>query len=163
MKLIRHILLGSGLMMLTCCVYAQRTNHPTRTNQQPATTQKFKPPKLTTSWGNFADSSVITTDQAANLLTLPIVVKDEKNNSYTLVDYHFFYKRRGVTEDDAGNVSVAYTTIGDNFKTTPLPQLWINNLSDQLKPTEEFYLFDIVVKDAQGRMFFAPQLKIRIK
>jgi hypothetical protein len=75
------------------------------------------------------------------------------------------YKKRGVTEseDMSGKTAPTFTTVIDNFKTTPLSPIWIKTLTEQLKIGEELYFFDIVVKDAQGRLMFAPDLRIKVK
>jgi hypothetical protein len=36
-------------------------------------------------------------------------------------------------------------------------------ITEQLKPGEEIFFFDVVVKDAQGRLMFAPNLKLVIQ
>jgi hypothetical protein len=56
-----------------------------------------------------------------------------------------------------------FTIVADRFFATPLPKVWIENTKDQFKKDEQLYFFDIVVKDKEGRKFFAPELKITIK
>ena len=55
------------------------------------------------------------------------------------------------------------SNVSDRFNETPLPKLWRNILTEQMKPGEELYFFDIVAKDAQGRLMFAPDLRLKIK
>ncbi|MFM6924823.1 MAG: hypothetical protein ACKOU7_04925 [Ferruginibacter sp.] len=128
--------------------------------------QKYTPPKLTTMLGiRSGDSVSVVVEEALQLITLPLKITDDKKNVYTISSYQALYKRRGVTEseDMSGKTAPAYTTHIENFKSTPLSPIWIKSLSEQLRTGEELYFFDIVVKDAQGRLMFAPDLRIKIK
>jgi hypothetical protein len=133
---------------------------------KPAGFQKYTPPKLTSMLGiRSGDSVTVVLEEALQLVKLPLRVIDDKKNVYTISSYQAMYKRRGVTEseDMSGKTAPVMTTVIDNFKTTPLSSIWIKSLTEQLKIGEELYFFDIVVKDAQGRLMFAPDLRIKIK
>lgn len=126
--------------------------------------QKFKAPKTRTLWGNHSDSSTVTVDEALSLLKLPLTIIDENKLKYGIKIYHFLYRKRGVTEDEeTGKVTPTTTISSDLFKVTPLPESWIESVSQQLRSGEELYFFDVIAKDAQGHIFFAPTLKIKIK
>ena len=74
------------------------------------------------------------------------------------------YKRRAVTEDEqTGKVSPVMSNVSELFRTTPLSGIWLKTLTEQMRPGEELYFYDIVAKDAQGRLMFAPELRIKIK
>ena len=89
---------------------------------------------------------------------------DDKNNSYPVYSYQFAYKRIGVTEDEeTGKTSPQSDLVADKFTVTPQPEIWKSNIADQLHSGEQLYFFDIVVKDKQGRLFFAPEIKITIQ
>lgn len=125
---------------------------------------KYKAPKLQTFLANYKDSAVITTSEAENIIALPIKVSDSKKTAYTISSYQFLYKKKVVTEDEAtGKVSGTTSIVSDHFKASPLPLQWINIIREQLKSREELYFFDIIVKDAQGRLSFAPNLKIIVQ
>ena len=128
--------------------------------------QKFTPPKLTSMLGiRSVDSVTVVLEEVLQLVKLPLKVIDDKKNVYTISSYQAMYKKRGVTEseDMSGKTAPVMTTVIDNFKTTPLSPIWIKSLTEQLKIGEELYFFDIVVKDAQGRLMFAPELRIKVK
>jgi hypothetical protein len=127
--------------------------------------QKFIPPKLKTSIGAASDSVITTTMEAAvNLINLPLTITDAKKGVYTISSYQCMYKRRGVTEDEeSGKVSPATTIVVQRFTTTPVSEIWRKTISEQLKPGEEISFFDIVVKDTQNHLMFAPSLKIVVK
>ena len=126
--------------------------------------QKFTPPKLTTTIGIRSDSVTVFREEAVQLVTLPLRVTDEKKNVYTISSYRFMYRRRAVTEDEAtGKVTPIVSNVSDLFRETPLPARWKNIIVEQIRAGEELYFFDIIAKDAQGRLMFAPTLSIKIK
>ena len=126
--------------------------------------QKFKPPKLSTTLGIRFDSATVLREEAVQLVTLPLKITDDKKKPYTITSYSLTYKRKAVTEDEqTGKVSPVTSNVSGFFEATPLPQLWKNILVEQLKPGEELFFYDIVVKDPQGRLMYAPTLSIKVK
>lgn len=127
--------------------------------------QKFKPPKLYTILGIRSDSVTVEKAEAIQLVKLPLKITDDKKNVYTISSYQCLYKRKAVTEDDGmtGVVTPTSSIVTDLFKTTPLPDLWKNIITEQLQSGEEIYFYDIIVKDADGRLMFAPTLKIKVR
>ena len=128
------------------------------------TPQKFKPPKLTTTLGIRTDTVAVYVEEALQLIRLPLTVTDNKKSIYTISSYQFLYKRRTVSEDEkTGKAIPASSIVSDLFRSTPLPDLWKKILAEQMKPGEELFFFDIIVKDAAGRYMFSPNLKLIIK
>lgn len=125
----------------------------------------FRPPAVTSYLGRATNNNSVNVDEAKNLLALPLIVSDNKNNKYPISSYQFLFKRKSMVENEkTGQREPSYTSVADRFNSTPLPTLWITNINDGgFIPDEEFYFFDIVVTDKQGRKFFAPNLKIKIK
>lgn len=110
------------------------------------------------------DTATVYTEEAVQLVKLPLKVTDDKKSVYSISSYRLMYKRIAVTEDEeTGKVSPVTSTVSDLFKETPLTAIWIKILTEQMRPGEELHFFDIVAKDAQGRLMFAPELKIKIK
>jgi hypothetical protein len=152
------------VFLLTLTTILAQKPKPAATTENPATFQKFTPPKLTSMLGIRTDSASVFVEEARQLVALPLKVTDDKKNTYTISSYHVMYKRRAVTEDEeTGKVTPIMSSVSDLFKTTPLPAIWIKTLTEQMRSGEELYFFDIVAKDAQGRMMFAPELRIKIK
>lgn len=162
-------LLFTGICVISLSAVCAQKPKPVTTKPAAAKQtgfQKYTPPKLTTMLGiRSGDSASVVVEEALQLITLPLKITDDKKNVYTISSYQALYKRRGVTEseDMSGKTAPAFTTLIENFKTTPLSPIWIKSLSEQLRVGEELYFFDIVVKDAQGRLMFAPDLRIKIK
>jgi hypothetical protein len=158
MLLIKRILLSLFLSVMVLVASAQAP----KTTKIPV--QKFKPPKVKTYWGRQTDSGTISREEALQMIAAPIRVVDDKNVVYTITSYQFLYRKKAVTEDEAtGKLTPVNSISSSLFRTTPLPELWRNILTEQLQSGEELHYFDVIVKDAKGRFFFAPELKIKIK
>ncbi len=158
MKSSVHFLLVVVLSASAASVSAQK---PKPAGQQ---TQKFKPPKLTCMLGNHADSATVVLEEALQLVTLPLRITDDKKNPYTVSSYQLFYKRKALTEDEeTGKTSPTTSSVAQLFRETPISGIWKKNLLEQIRPGDELHFFDVIVKDAQGRLMFAPELKIRVK
>jgi hypothetical protein len=138
---------------------------PATAKPKVTTVQKFKPPTLKSALGNRADSVVkVSVDEAIQLVALPLTITDDKKSVYTITSYQCMYKRKGVTEDEvSGKVSPTTNIVADLFRTTPLPEIWKKIIAEQVKAGEEIFFFDIVVKDAKGRLMFAPNLKLIVE
>lgn len=125
---------------------------------------KFKPPVVKTYLGKNSDTAQVQLDEATQLVGLPLRVTDTKNNVYTISSYQFLYKKKSVVENEqTGKKELAFTTVSNLFKVTPLPDLWKNNITESLQKDEELYFFDVIVQDKLNRRFFAPELKIKVK
>ncbi|HEX2683867.1 MAG TPA: hypothetical protein VHL77_08035 [Ferruginibacter sp.] len=150
--------------VLVCILTSAIAQKPKPAAAKPVAVQKFKPPKLTCVLGSYADSATVFAEEAAQLVNLPLRITDDKKIAYVISSYQVMYKRKAVTEnEETGKVSPIMSPVADIFKQTPLPPLWRKILSEQLKPGEEIYFFDIVVKDTQGHLMFAPDLRLKIK
>ena len=128
------------------------------------TIAKFKPPKLMTLLSTYKDSSIVSAGEAEALLSTPLRVVDDKKNVYTISSYQFLYRKIMATEnEETGKVSQTTTIFADRFKTSPLPESWVAKVRENPKPKELLYFFDIIVKDAQGRVMYAPEIKFTIQ
>jgi len=151
-------------LVLSAALTTAMAQKPKPVAAKPAGFQKFTPPKLTSMLGIRTDTAYVYVEEAVQLVRLPLKITDNKKSSYSISSYKLMYKRKAVTEDEqTGKVSPVISNVSDLFRETPLPKLWINILTEQMRPGEELHFFDIVVKDAQGRLMFAPDLRIRIK
>ena len=160
-----RILLKAIFFTTATCFFIQTGNAQKPVVKKPvAVSQKFKAPKLYTSLGSFKDSSFVSVEQGEVIIAMPLKIVDDKKNEYSISSYQFLYRRRVVTEDEkTGKVSPASSISSNRFKTTPLPELWVNTIREELKPGEELYFFDVIAKDAQGRVMYASNLKIMVK
>ncbi len=125
---------------------------------------KFKPPVVKTYLGVNQNGAQVTVDEGVRLVGLPLKIVDTKNNEYTIDSYQFLYRQKSfIRDDETGKTEEVFTISADRFTNTPLPKVWVDNIRRRLQKDEQLYFFDIVVKDNEGRRFFAPELKITIK
>ena len=126
---------------------------------------KFKPPKVNAMLGSISGSAAqCDVEQAKQLIRMPLRVEDDKKNTYAITSYQFGYTRLGVVEDEeTGKLMPQSDMVSQRFTATPLPELWVNTITETLHKGEQFYFFDIICADRQGRLFFAPELKITMK
>jgi len=125
---------------------------------------KFKPPVVKTYLGVNQNGAQVTADEGVQLVGLPLKVIDAKNNQYTIDSYQFLYRQKSfILDDETGKKEEVFTISAGGFNSTPLPKVWVDNIRRRLQKDEQLYFFDIVVKDKEGRIFFAPELKITIK
>ena len=125
---------------------------------------KFRPPALTSSLGGFKDSATITVADAERIIGEKISISDSKKGIYTVSSYQFGYRKIGVTEDEQTNkVTPTKTLVASLFKVSPLPATWVQQIREQVKPGDELLFFDVIAKDAQGRVMYAPDIKLSVK
>lgn len=131
---------------------------------------KVKPPKFTTQWGRLtADTSTVFKEEATQLVAIPFKVLDDKNKPVEIASYSVLFKHNTVTEIDdengnsTGKTKPTISTKIQTFKTTPLPQLWITILQEEMRKGDEVYIFDILVKRADNKVVFAPPMLLKIQ
>ena len=146
-----------ALVFLPATLFAQKAGSTTKTT----------PPskvKIYSTIGGLVDSSSITVADAERLIALPIVVQDAKKLNYPISSYQFMYIKKGVTEDEGtGKVTPTTSMVADIFKTTPLAPIWVKSVQEQVKPGEELFFFDIIVKGAAGKLHYAPPLRLLVR
>ena len=158
MQLIKIFFLACSVF-LTSGVFAQKSSP-----QKIQYYKKFKVPKLITSLGNFKDTMFVPPQVADSLLGISFKISDAKNTPYSISSYSFLYRKIVATEDEqTGKVSNTTSVKSSLFKASPLPQLWQNVIRENLRTGEELLFFDVIAKDAQGRVMYAPNLKLIIK
>jgi hypothetical protein len=124
----------------------------------------FKQPKLIASIGNYKDTMFISKLEADAVIGAALKVKTLKNENYVVTSYHFLYKKIVTSEDEETGKAYATTTNKSSmFKTTPLPPNWLAAVRENLKPGEDLIFFDIIAKDPQGRVMYAPIIKLTVK
>jgi hypothetical protein len=120
--------------------------------------------KIYTTLDGLIDSSAIAVSDAERIIVLPLLIQDSKKTKYPIYSYQFMYVKKGVTEDEqTGKVTPISSVVSNIFKTTPLPAIWIKSIQEQVKPGDELFFFDIIVKDAAGKLHYAPTLRLIVK
>ena len=158
MKLFTKLVLP--LLLLSCADSFAQKPKPAK----PAAFVKFKVPKLTTMLGNFKEVAYLAPQNADSIIGLSLKIIDAKNIVYTISSYQFLYKKIVTTEDEnTGKASKTSSIKSSLFKTSPLPVMWLNAVRENLKSGEELFFFAVIVKDPQGRIMYAPDLKLILK
>ena len=151
-------------LFFLCSIAVMHVQAQKKTPVKVKTIAKFKPPKLITLLSTYKDSAIVTANEAEILVSTPLRIIDDKRNVYTISSYQFLYRKNMATEnEETGQVSQTTTIFSDRFKTTPLPASWHAKVRENPKPKEVLYFFDIIVKDAQGRVMYAPEIKFTIR
>ena len=158
MKLFTKLILP--LVLLSCADSFAQKPKPAK----PSAFVKYKVPKLTTMLGNFKEAAYLAPQNADSIIGLSLKIIDAKNIVYTISSYQFLYKKIVTTEDEnTGKTSKTSSIKSSLFKTSPLPEMWLNAVRENLKSGEELFFFAVIVKDPQGRIMYAPDLKLILK
>lgn len=122
-----------------------------------------RPMKLRSSWGLFL-SDTLPKSQVVKLLDSALVVRDEKNNKYTVISFAFTYEQhQPYLNDTTGQPGVYKDYTGDNFKAAGLPVLWSTRLKESLQQGDVLYFDDIIIQYATDKLYKAPSLRIDVK
>lgn len=152
--MIKYLLCFAMMGAIIPGLQAQQKSEPNR---------KFKPPTVKVYLGGNQHGDSISKETAKMLLPLPLQILDSKNNEYKVENYQFLYRKKSFVQNpETGKIEEVFTISADIFKQTPLPKVWIENVGIKLQKGEEFYFFDIIVKDKQGNRFLAPNFKLFI-
>lgn len=123
----------------------------------------FKPPIVTTNLGGKSNGDSVKPAEGTRLITSPLKVTDKAGIGYEVINYRFAYKKKGYREDpETGKITTVYTMSAARFDHSPLPKSWTDNIKLSLQKDEELSFFEILVKDKQGRIFYAPDVHLYI-
>lgn len=120
---------------------------------------KYKVPKISLILGGFKDSLKIPVDEIKNIIDKPLIITDGTPMKYKVSSYQVLYKQIAVTEDEAGKALPTTSLKSSRFSVSPLPDIWVKVIKEELMKGEEILFFDIIVKDEKGRVMYAPNLK----
>jgi adenine specific DNA methylase Mod len=122
-----------------------------------------KPPVLKTFMGGWKDSISVSAQEIENNLGLPLKATDDKKKIYTISSYQFLYWKKVATEDETGKISYTRSLSAERFTVTPLPALWLNHVKEDVKAGDEIRFTDVIVKDENGRVFYASNLVLTVR
>jgi hypothetical protein len=133
--------------LIVCCtglfISAAAQQKPAAKPATAVPVTRFKPPMVKSYIDKYSGNTLkLSAEEGKRIIINPLRVADDKNTSYKISSYQFAYKRQGVTEnEETGEVSPASDMVAQRFTESPLPDVY----------------------DKQGRLFFAPELKITIQ
>lgn len=154
-KLTRSISLIFLFFLLACTQnsYGQKPQQPV----------KIKPPKVYVSWGNSKEGPY-SKDVFINLLDSSIQVVSEKKEVLAISRAMLIYRSKDQVEDEKGKVKTHYNTYMNEIRNdNKVPEKWKSFLAEEIKPGDLFLITDMHVRDKQGYIFSAPDLKITIE
>jgi hypothetical protein len=144
--------------MVSCMCAASQNTKPVTSKQ------KLKAIKFTTLLAGYKNGDVVSAKVADSIIGLPLKIVDPKNASYTISSYQFLYRKVVTSEDEATGKTYKTSSVKSSlFKTTPLSNIWLSNIREDLKVGEELHFFDVIVNDGKGNFMYAPELKLTIK
>ncbi len=125
-------------------------------------TKKTVRPKISLLLGQYKDSVALPIDEVKNIIVLPLRIVDDQKVVYTIASYQLSYLRNAFVEDESGKISPTTSLASQRFTETPLPHYWLKPMLEQLSKGETITFFDIIVRDPNGKVFYAPDLKIKL-
>ena len=151
------------LKYIACFVLLSASTQVIIAQQKTQPKIKFKPPVVKVYLGGHQTGDSISKETAKLLLPLPLLIIDSKKTEYGVENYQFLYRKKSyIPNPKTGKEEATFTISAGVFTETPLPKIWIENVGLKLLKGEEFYFFDIIVKDKQGNRFLAPEFKLFI-
>ena len=151
------------LKYLVCFVLFSITAPLVFAQQKIPAKTKFRPPVVKVYLGGHQQGDSISKETAKILLPLPLLIIDQKKEEYSVENYQFLYRKKSyIPAPKTGKEEAAYTISAGIFSVTPLPKIWVDNVGFNLLKGEEFYFFDIIVKDKKGNRFLAPNFKLYV-
>lgn len=131
--------------------------------QKPQPAAKIKPPKVSITWGNSKGGS-LSPDAFVALLDSAIRVVSEKKELLAISRGMLVYKSKDQVEDEKGKVKSQYNAYMNEIRNeNKVPEKWKTFLAEEIKPGDIFLIAEIHVRDKQGYIFNAPDLKIMIE
>ena len=123
--------------------------------------QKSAVPKRMTFLGGHRNDTV-NVRTAKLLLSMPLQITDAQKGTYSIESYRFGYRRKGFAIED-GKAKPNTTLQSALFSQSPLPDIWIRNVGENLRSGDELLFFDILVRDKNGQRYLAPDIKISVQ
>lgn len=118
-------------------------------------------PKISTLLSQYKDTVRLSKEEVIKIIGMPLRIVDDKRVVYSIASYHVAYRRKAfVEEEETGKVKPTFSLAAERFVSTPLSDIWINSIRDQIQSGEEILFYDIIVKSPDGKVMFAPNFKI---
>ncbi|MBU6158368.1 MAG: hypothetical protein KGP35_04965 [Bacteroidetes bacterium] len=131
--------------------------------QKPQQPGKIKPPKVNVYWG-FSKGGPLSREAFVSLLDSSIQVISEKKEQLAISRAMLVYKSKDQFEDEKGKLKVQYNAYMNEIRNeNKVPEKWKPFLSEEIKSGDIFLIAEIHVRDKQGYIFNAPDLKITIE
>jgi len=125
-----------------------------------------KAPVFQVSWSNFSQGKnnptlKISADQFKKIIDSPLVVKDEKGNSYVISRFRVNYKFLSTYKDSESEMvkSIQDLRVFDFYDTPYLTDVWRSSIRDNAKKGDTIIINNVIVKLKNGKKSMAPDWK----
>lgn len=119
-------------------------------------------PQLYTQLGGYQKKAHISFQEMQRIIDSPLQIADKQNKKYKVVSYLFSYRKKDVyVDDETMRLKTHYEYISYYVLENPLPKKRVKNIKAEIKEGEEFWFEKIIVKDAEGHRYFAPDIYIK--
>lgn len=124
---------------------------------------KITPPKLKTFLSNMTGGPV-NTDGMIKLVQEPLLIKDEKGNTLTVVKFIFSWTTKDVFEDpETGEKKSHVNNFTRQINGSDLSTELKETLSNEIKAGDIISYDQILVKNKEGLKFLAPSIGFTVK
>lgn len=127
--------------------------------QQPA--PSLKPPSLQSFWG-VTKGGTFPLELALNVIDSSVRVMDDKKLKYPIASFIVLYRSKDRYEDEqTGEIKTRFNNNSVVVRNASvLEEKWRKMIYENLKPGDELFITDIIVRDKRGNFFKAPEIKI---
>ena len=124
----------------------------------------LQPPVLQSFWGYYK-AGVHPVETVRMLIDTAIWVMDDQKQRYIVRSFRVNYFSNDQYEDETtGKMKTRRNLLSKEFReTNMLSDLWKQSIYESLKPKDEILIDLLSVKDKQGRIFYAPDIKISVQ
>lgn len=149
------------LVLILLTIYGSYAIAQQKPATKPATTAL---PKLTVSLGG-SKSGNITIARIKEIADSPLVVKDEKGITYAIKSFRINYTFKSSYKDEETQQvrTVKDFRAYDFSNTDRLSEDWRNSIKDNVKRDDEMLINNVVVRQKNGKSFFAPELRLKVQ
>lgn len=129
--------------------------------QQPAPT--LKPPSLQSFWGA-TKGGTFPLELALNIIDSSVRVIDDKKLKYPIASFIILYRSKDRYEDEqTGEIKTRFNNNSVVIRNAAvLEEKWRKMIYENLKPGDELFITDIIVRDKRGNFFKAPEIKVTV-
>jgi len=124
----------------------------------------LKKPVLISYWGNTKGGN-LSLDKALELVDSSIIVTNDKKEKMQVARFFIHYKSLDNFEDEkTGNILQRYNSDGEYIRESNiLTEYWRKYIYESLKRGDEIIITELYIRDKEGFLFLAPDIKISVK
>lgn len=134
----------------------------TEAQQKPV--PKLTPPELQSFWSN-TKGGHLPLENVLAIIDSAVWVMDVKKNKYFISRFILLYRSKDKYEDEqTGEIKTRFNSNSTQVRNAPvLEEKWRKFLYENIKPGDEVWISDIIVRDKKGEYYKAPDVKVVIE